>query len=122
MVIADDNEPMQRYLCRLLEPYHDIVAVAPDGVAALVAIEEFRPTLVLLDIRMPMMNGVAVLKQLKKASPGVKVIFVSGHSKKIYMDEAFRLGADGYVFKHSIESELVTAVEIVLSGGIYSPP
>lgn len=120
LIIAEDFEPTQYVLCRILEPHFDVVAVVGDGRALLAAVEEHRPDAVLSDVAMPVLNGIAAAKRLKATYPAVKIIFVSAHPEKVYKDEAFKLGADGYLLKNLVERELVNAVECVLSGGIYA--
>jgi DNA-binding NarL/FixJ family response regulator len=119
LVIAEDFEPTQCILCQILEPHYEVVAVVADGRALLAAVEEHRPNVVLSDVAMPVLNGIAAAKRLKATYPAVKIIFVSAHSEKVYKDEAFKLGADGYLLKNSVERELLNAVQCVLSGGIY---
>lgn len=121
LAIAEDFEPTQYLLRRILEPHYDIVAIACDGRALLEAVEEHHPDIVLLDIAMPIMNGIAVARHLQETHPAVKVIIVSAHSEPVYIDEAFRSGAHGYVFKQLMHSELVGAIESVLAGDSYVP-
>ena len=121
VVVAEDHEVSQYIIRRILETGYDIVAVVNDGESALEAVRNYHPDIVLLDIAMPKMNGIAAAKCLKKEHPEVKILFVSAHPEKVYVEEAFNSGADGYVFKASLQRELVNAVEKILAGGVYSP-
>lgn len=115
LVIGDDDVAAQRMIQELLAAEYEIVEVAPDGKAVLDSVQQHAPDLVLLDIRMPVLNGIAVARKLKKTMPGTKVIFVSTHSDEDYIREAFRIGADGYVLKGQITSDLKPAIEKALA-------
>ena len=116
LVIGDDDAAARYIIQNLLSREYEIVAVAPDGRAALDAVERHAPDLVLLDIRMPALSGIAVARTLKKTTPGTKVVFVSSHSDEDYIEQAFRMGADGYVLKSRIISDLKPAIEKALAG------
>lgn len=77
--------------------------------------------MILLDIGMPVMNGIAAAKILHADYPELKIIFVSTYAEQAYIDEAFRLGAQGYVLKNSMRRELSLALETVLAGETYRP-
>jgi DNA-binding NarL/FixJ family response regulator len=120
LVIAEDYEPAQYTLRRLLESRFDIVAVVGDGRALLDTVEQHHPDVALVDVSMSGMSGMAAAKQIREMHPEVKILFVSAHGEKIYREEAFRMGASGYLLKGLLQRELVTAVECVVSGGIYN--
>lgn len=115
LVIGDDDVAAQRMIQELLAAEYEILEVAPDGKAVLASVQQHVPDVVLLDIRMPVLNGIAVARILKRTMPGTKVVFVSTHSDEDYIREAFRLGADGYVLKSQITSDLKPAIEKALS-------
>ena len=119
LVIAEDYEPTQYILRRILEPHCDVVAVVGDGRALLEAVEEHHPTIALLDVSMPVLNGMATAKILKETHPELRILFVSSHTQKVYKEEAFKVGAAGYLSKSLLERELVLAVEYIVSGGSY---
>ncbi len=116
LVIGDDDVAAQRMIQELLAADYEILEVAPDGKAVLASVQQHLPDVVLLDIRMPVLNGIAVARILKKTMPGTKVVFVSTHSDEDYIREAFRIGADGYVLKGQITSDLKPAIEKALTG------
>jgi DNA-binding NarL/FixJ family response regulator len=119
LVIAEDFEPAQYILRRLLEPRFDVVAVVSDGRTLLEAVKKHRPDIALLDISLPALSGMAAAKHLKRTQPEVKILFISAHSEGVYREEALRLGASGYLLKNLLEPELVAAVECILSGGTW---
>jgi len=77
---------------------------------------------ILLDISMPLLNGIDAARQLKKMMPEVKLIFVTMHADPAYVTEAFRVGATGYVLKRSAAADLLQAVRTVLNGHYYVAP
>ena len=81
-----------------------------------------KPDVVLVDISMPLLNGIDATRQLLKQTPQSKVIFVTMHADSDYVAEAFRAGASGYLLKRSAASELVTAIHEVLKGRYYVTP
>ncbi|HEX3875422.1 MAG TPA: response regulator transcription factor [Bryobacteraceae bacterium] len=119
LVIAEDYEPTQYILRRLLEPHYDVVAVVGNGRALLEAVEGQHPNIVLLDISMPIMNGMVAAKRLTEAHPEVKILFISSHAERVYIEEACKVGASGYLLKNYVERELLNAIDYILSGGTY---
>jgi DNA-binding NarL/FixJ family response regulator len=85
-------------------------------------VEESSPDVVLLDISMPLLNGLDTARQLRAIRPETKIIFVTMHSEADYVNEAFRAGASGYVLKRSAASELVKAIYEVVKGRAYITP
>ncbi|MBV8550586.1 MAG: response regulator transcription factor [Acidobacteriaceae bacterium] len=122
LVVADNHPQMSAALRDLLEPAYDVVAVVADGRAALEAAEQYEPDGIVLDIAMPGMNGLEVAQRLRKSRPGVRIIFVTVHSDQAYVAEAFRLGAQGFVVKRALVTELPTAIAEILRGGSYRSP
>ena len=118
LIIAEDYEPTQVVLRQLLERHYDVVDTVSNGLALLKAVETNKPDGVVLDISMPVMNGIVAAKRLRTAHPEMKIIFVSAHSEQAYIDEAFKVGADRYILKNSIERELVKALNDLLLDGI----
>ena len=115
LVIAEDYGPTRYVMRRLLEQRYEVVGVVENGRALLKAVEDHHPNVVVLDIVMPVMNGIDAARRIRSAHPEVKIVFVSAHSERAYVDEAFKAGADRYVLKSSIGCELVNAVASVLA-------
>lgn len=119
LIIAEDHPETRDLLVAVVSPGHDVVAAVADGQAAVDAADRLAPDLVLLDISMPIMGGMMAARRIKKRDSGPKVIFVSGHADEDYVTEAFRIGAQGYVLKERMDTELVAAITEVLAGGTY---
>src|ERR1700692_3067079 len=122
LIIADDHTLVLEGLKRILESEFDLAGVAENGRDLLRLAEELKPDVILLDISMPLLNGIDACKQLIKISPQAKVIFVTMHADADYVAEAFRAGASGYLVKRSAASELVNAIHEVLKGRCYVTP
>ncbi len=106
----------------MLEPEFDLADSVEDGRALLTSAAELRPDVILLDIGLPLLNGIDAAKQLKEISPESKVIFLTVYSEPSYVAEAFRCGAAGYLLKNSARTELIAAIWEVINGGQYVSP
>jgi DNA-binding NarL/FixJ family response regulator len=122
VLLADDHRILREAFTRLLETECDVVGSVADGRALLAAAPELRPDIVILDIAMPLLNGLDAARQLKQEVPKVKVIFLTMSEDPAVAAEAFRAGAAGYLLKHSAASELLQAVREVYSGRSYVTP
>ncbi|PYV43338.1 MAG: DNA-binding response regulator [Acidobacteria bacterium] len=122
ILLVDDHSLVLAGFHKLLETEFDIVGTAEDGRALLEVAPKLKPDVVLLDISMPRMNGIEAGRQLKKSMPEVRLIFLSMHADPMYVTEAFRAGASGYVLKRSAASELLLAIQQVLKGRSYVTP
>jgi len=109
-------------LRKLLEDEFQLLETVSNGRDLLKSVEDARPDVVLVDIGMPILNGIEATRYFRKASPGTKVVVVTAHSEPEYVIEAFRAGASGYVLKRCAVSELVTAIRQVLEGHSYVTP
>ena len=122
VLVVDDYEPFRRFVCSMLgeRPELQIGGEVSDGLEAVQKAEELRPDLILLDIGMPTLNGIEAARRIRKLSPESKILFVSQESSADIVQEAFRLGALGYVAKTDAGSELLTAVNAVLRGETFA--
>jgi len=118
VLVAEDFVPYRRFTCSTLARVCglQIVGEASDGLEALQMAVELRPDLILLDIGLPSLNGIEVARQMRSLVPESKIIFLTQESSAEMVQEALNLGARGYVIKITGASELLTAVETVLSG------
>jgi DNA-binding NarL/FixJ family response regulator len=122
VLLADDHMLVIDGLRRILEPECEVVGVVEDGRSLLKAAEELKPDIVLLDISMPLLNGVEAARKLRKSVPAAKLIFVTMHADATYVTGAFHAGASGYVLKRCAAMELVSAIHTVLTGATYITP
>lgn len=122
VLIADDHSLVVEGFRKLLEKDFDIVGVAENGRELVDAAKKLQPDLVLLDISMPLLNGIDAARQLKSILPKVKIIFLTMHGDPTYAAEAFRAGGDAYVLKRSAVSELELAIREVMKGRSYVTP
>ncbi|HEY4088597.1 MAG TPA: response regulator transcription factor [Bryobacteraceae bacterium] len=122
LVIADDHVLLLDGLKRLLENDFDLVGTATDGYAAVAAAETLRPDAMLIDIGLPLLNGLEAARQVRRALPDTKILFVTMQTERIYVEEAFRAGGMGYVLKQAAGAELLLAIQTVLAGARYLSP
>jgi DNA-binding NarL/FixJ family response regulator len=119
IVLADDHTLMMQGVRRLLESYADVVGWARDGRTLIKVVQDAHPDIVLLDISMPLLNGIDAARQIKRLAPDTRLVFLTMHADRDYIIEAFRAGASGYLLKSSAEEELVQAIRSVLGGHQY---
>ena len=103
-------------------PEYEIIGEAEDGLEAIRLIKKQKPDLVLLDLSMPRMNGLSVLREIKGSMPEIKVLVLSIHESDQYVLQAFEAKADGYAIKDSSREELRVAIRSVLEGKKYISP
>jgi len=122
LLLADDHELLLDGLRKILEPDFDLIGAVGDGRAAVAAFEQYQPDLILLDIALPLLNGIEAARQVRCNSPDARILFVTMQTDRIYVEEAFRAGASGYVLKQAAATELVEAIKTVLRGRTYISP
>lgn len=122
ILLADDHTMVCDGFRKLLEPQYEVVGNVGDGRAMLKAATELKPDLVLVDVGMPLLNGLDAARELKKLTPSVKLIFLTMNGDPDVASEAFRIGASGYLLKNSAGPELLQAVHDVLRGKSYVTP
>ena len=122
ILLADDHTLVAEAFKRLLEPEFDVVGTVADGRALLRAAPELQPDVVLVDLSMPLLNGLDAGKQLKQLSPGIKIIVVTMNEDPDIAADTLGKWASGYLLKKSAGSELLKALRDVLRGGRYVTP
>lgn len=122
VLLADDHRLLREAFARLLEPACEVVGAVADGREMLKVAPELRPDVVVLDIAMPLLNGLDAARQLKQVMPSVKVIFLTVNEDPDLAAEAFRAGASGFLLKNSAATELFQAIQEVLQGRSYVTP
>jgi DNA-binding NarL/FixJ family response regulator len=119
ILIADDHNLVAELCKRLLETEFDVIGVVSNGRALVRSAGELRPDVVVLDIAMPVLNGLDAGRQLKQILPAVKLVYLTMNPDVEVAAEAFRRGASGYLLKTCAVTEMVLAVREVLRGKTY---
>jgi len=122
VLLADDHALMLDGFSNLLQPKYAVVGTVEDGKALVEAAIRLTPDLIILDITMPLLNGIDAAREIRKHQPQVKLLFVTMHTSPSYLQAALEAGANGYAVKSSGRSEILAAVEKVLGGGRYITP
>ena len=125
ILIADDHQVVRRGLRSMLETSQGfaVVGECADGEQVLQQVEKSQPDVVMLDISMPKLNGVEVVRILKRQYPEIRVLMLTVHETEDYVYQVVRAGADGYVLKTADKKELWTAVKsVVAEGGRFFSP
>lgn len=122
ILLADDHMLVLDGLRHLLERHYDLVGIVQDGHSVVPAARRLQPDLVLMDVAMPVLNGLQAGQRLREQLPHVKLLYVSMYGDTPYVEEALRIGASGYVLKRSGWDELSRAIEAVLAGKQYVTP
>ncbi|MFI5290059.1 MAG: response regulator transcription factor, partial [Polyangia bacterium] len=125
VMLADDHQVVLEGLKALIaaEPDLKVVGEATDGLAVLPLVVELAPEVLVLDLMMPGMNGLEVARQIHARAPETRIVVLSMHESEVYVVEALRNGATGYVLKHAPGRELIEAIRAARGGKRYlSPP
>jgi len=116
VVLADDNDRVLLRVCRLLSPAYEVIEMVGDGSKAADAIKRFDPDVAVLDISMPGLDGLGVVRELRRERCRTRIVFLTIHEHEDYISAAIASGADGYVLKRRMRSELIHAIEEALAG------
>jgi DNA-binding NarL/FixJ family response regulator len=122
IIVADDHALVAEALCKLVAPCGEIVATVGDGRALLAIAPTLKPDLVVVDLAMPLLNGLDAGKELKKRLPNIKLIFLTMNEDPDLAMEAMKSGASAYVLKKSAGSELLDAIRAATMGRTYITP
>ena len=122
ILIADDHTLLLEGYSKLLEDQFEVVGTASDGRQLLEMASALRPDLILLDVSMPVLNGIDAARRLSDLVPETRILMVSMHADPDYVVESFRAGASGFVVKSGAAAELRQAIGVVLAGGRYITP
>jgi len=122
ILVADDHRAMLETLVGMLSSDFDIVAAVGDGLAAVTQAEHLEPDLLVLDIAMPGLNGIAAAAQLKRRGSTAKVVFVTNMRDREFIQESLTLGQVGFVIKDRLVADLLPAVRDVLAGKSFVSP
>jgi two-component system, NarL family, response regulator NreC len=123
IVLADDHVLVRQSLKSLLEGEgFQVVGEASDGQEALRLVESFQPDIVVMDISMPIFNGLNAAREMSRSSPKTKTILLTQHDEGQYVSEALEAGVKGYVLKNQVASDLLLAIRQVSRGQVYLSP
>jgi len=122
LLVADDHPAMLDTLVRLLSPEFEVVAAVSDGTSAVAQAEQLAPDLLVLDIAMPGLNGIAAAARLKARGSTARVVFVTNMRDREFVEESLALGDVGFVVKDRLVNDLLPAVRRVLAGGSFVSP
>jgi DNA-binding NarL/FixJ family response regulator len=121
VLLADDNKGVRGEFRDLVELEGDfeMIGEAKNGRQAVAMVKKLRPAVVLMDIAMPVLNGVQATLQILKALPGTKVLMLSAHSEDVYVEASTRAGAMGYLVKQTAAESLSSAIREVQKGNMF---
>jgi two-component system, NarL family, response regulator NreC len=124
VLLADDHAVLRAGLRLLIDAQDDMETVgeARDGIETLVQVEEIQPQVVLLDLSMPRLGGLNILRELRARAPEARVLVLTMHADEDYVREALRQGAAGYIVKSAADQELLSAIRAVARGQMYIHP
>ncbi len=124
VVLADDHLMFRQGIKRILEEISDleVIGEAGDGLELLNLLKKVTPDAVILDISMPNIRGIEATREIKMATPGVKVLILTMHKRKEYLYHCLSAGAEGYLLKEDADTELYAALKKVKGGGVYISP
>ena len=122
ILVADDHPIVAEGLRRLLEPTFELVAIVEDGRELIAAAKKLKPDAIVVDISMPLLNGIDAVSQIRSEGIQAKIIFLTMHTEANYARRALAAGASAYVLKHSASSELLFAIQQSLAGRTFITP
>ena len=122
VLIADDHPMILEGIRRMLAIHYDVVGSATNGKDLVEAADRLAPDAVVLDINMPILNGIDAARDIKKARPATTLVILSMYSNAIYLRKAMEAGASAYVLKTGASEELLAAIETATKGGSYVSP
>jgi DNA-binding NarL/FixJ family response regulator len=122
ILLGDDHPMLLKGIKGLLESHYDVVGSEEDGKALIEAALRLKPDLVVLDVSMPILNGIDAAREIKKTLPSIRLVFLTMQTNAIYLRKAFEAGASGYVLKSGAVEELLTGIEEARKGNVYVSP
>lgn len=124
IIVAEDHLRFRRFITASLEAAEglSVMGEAGDGLELLELLEERLPDLIVLDVSMPRLQGLEAARRIKAAYPDVKVLILTMHKKREYLQEAMSAGAEGFLLKEGADTELIGAIYEILRGKKYITP
>jgi RNA polymerase sigma factor (sigma-70 family) len=122
VLLADDHAIVVEGLRRVLEPHFDVVGAVADGFALVETAQKLKPDVIVVDVSMPLLNGIEATRQIRATNQRTKIVFLSMHPDVVYVSEALLAGGSGYVLKSSAGIEIVMAIREALQGKTFLTP
>src|SRR3954469_2345625 len=124
ILLADDHTMVRQGLRKVLEERHDweVVAEASNGREAVALAEQHRPDVAILDVAMPLLNGIEATRQITRRLPNTRVLVLSMHADEAYVTQILQAGATGYLLKESADVDLMQAVSAIAMGKSFFSP
>jgi DNA-binding NarL/FixJ family response regulator len=122
VLLGDDHRMFSEGLQRILEPQFEIVGIVENGRDLLTSAASLRPDVIVVDISMPLLNGIEAARRMRKIPHAPKIVFLTMHEDATFAKAAFRAGASGYVLKRSAPAEVMAAIQEASRGRIYISP
>jgi DNA-binding NarL/FixJ family response regulator len=119
-LLADDHPAILEKVSRLLSSDFDVVGVVKDGAAAVEAVMRLKPDVVVMDISMPILNGIQAMRRFREAGVKSKIVILTANADPDFATSVFEAGASGYVLKSRMNTDLLSALEEVLTEGVFS--
>ena len=124
ILLVDDHPLVRQGVKKIIQGQSELAVVGEldDGRELLDCLEKRIPQLVIMDITMPHLGGIEATRLIKSSHPEIKVLILTLHNRREYVDQARLAGAEGYLLKDEVNSELLTAIETLRRGGAYLSP
>jgi two-component system response regulator DegU len=124
IILTDDHIMVRQGVKKILNenPDLEVIGEAADGMEALELLEKERPDLAILDVQMPRMGGMAAAKKIKERWPEVKVLVLTMHRDREYLEKAREIGIEGFVLKENVDQVLLSAIEALCAGKTFISP
>jgi DNA-binding NarL/FixJ family response regulator len=124
ILLVDDHALIRQGIRRILAEHFDVRVVGElgDGLELLEALKEMHPHMVILDISMPQLGGLETTRIIKERHPDIKVLILTLHNRREYVNQAWLAGADGYLLKDEVDKELLSAIATLRQGSTYLSP
>jgi DNA-binding NarL/FixJ family response regulator len=124
IILAEDHFPLRQIIKKIVQETGELAVVgeAKDGLELLELLEQSLPDMVITDISMPRLRGLEAAKKVKELYPQVKVLILTMHSGKNYLNQAMLYGVNGYILKQDMDQELYSAIQAVRHGRVYISP
>ena len=122
VLLADDHSAMQKRVKSLLEPEFEVVGAVDDGKALVEAARELIPDVLIVDISMPVLNGIDAVQQIVKSGLTAKIVFLTVHEDPDMVPLCFQAGAQAFVVKSRLASDLIPAITHAMSGRTFVSP